>query len=227
GGPDNLPVTFQFTDTSTGSPNKWLWDFGDGFTSESQNPSHTYAATGSYIVKLKAFVQTGVTDVTQVFVSGRERTGAGSTGIIGAYNNWLAASWVNKPPGTSEVRWSLNLYWPWWWFVAGDAVFSYNLVPYSSGVAELQIYLYPISGGNNHGVIITGSGQLIDSSVATGWRTVKDVSGSLGTLIQESYTNHDGYPNNGAGGYYSTTSRVRVWVSTDIDTDCQSVLVWP
>ncbi|MCP5005603.1 MAG: PKD domain-containing protein, partial [Planctomycetes bacterium] len=46
GGPDNLPVTFQFTDTSTGSPNKWLWDFGDGFTSESQNPSHTYAATG-------------------------------------------------------------------------------------------------------------------------------------------------------------------------------------
>ncbi|HWQ64743.1 MAG TPA: PKD domain-containing protein, partial [Methanospirillum sp.] len=36
------PLTVQFTDTSTGSPNSWYWDFGDGSNSVKQNPSHTY-----------------------------------------------------------------------------------------------------------------------------------------------------------------------------------------
>jgi PKD repeat protein len=43
-----------FTDTSTGSPTSWQWNFGDGGTSTAQNPSHTYAATGSYSVTLIA-----------------------------------------------------------------------------------------------------------------------------------------------------------------------------
>lgn len=41
-----------FTDTSTGGPTSWLWDFGDGNSSTQQNPVHTYAAAGSYIVVL-------------------------------------------------------------------------------------------------------------------------------------------------------------------------------
>ena len=38
----------QFTDTSTGSPTAWHWDFNDGAASTAQNPSHTYASSGSY-----------------------------------------------------------------------------------------------------------------------------------------------------------------------------------
>ena len=45
-------LTVSFTDTSTGSPTSWLWDFGDGATSMSQNPSHTFSSLGSYTVKL-------------------------------------------------------------------------------------------------------------------------------------------------------------------------------
>ncbi|WP_165821127.1 LamG-like jellyroll fold domain-containing protein [Nocardioides gansuensis] len=45
-----LPVTF--TDESTGSPTSWAWTFGDGATSTAQNPSHTYAAPGTYDVSL-------------------------------------------------------------------------------------------------------------------------------------------------------------------------------
>jgi len=41
-----------FTDTSTGGPTSWQWDFGDGNSSTQQNPVHTYAAAGSYIVVL-------------------------------------------------------------------------------------------------------------------------------------------------------------------------------
>ena len=44
----------QFTDQSTGAPTSWLWNFGDGTTSTAQNPTHTYAATGTYQVTLTA-----------------------------------------------------------------------------------------------------------------------------------------------------------------------------
>ena len=43
-----------FTDLSTGNPNTWAWDFGDGNTSNQQNPTHTYATAGTYTVTLTA-----------------------------------------------------------------------------------------------------------------------------------------------------------------------------
>jgi PKD repeat protein len=48
------PLAVQFTDSSTGSPTSWSWDFGDGGTSNAQNPSHTYASAGVYDVTLTA-----------------------------------------------------------------------------------------------------------------------------------------------------------------------------
>ena len=48
------PLTVQFTDLSTDSPASWSWDFGDGGSSYSQNPSHAYLATGTYAVTLTA-----------------------------------------------------------------------------------------------------------------------------------------------------------------------------
>ena len=47
-------LTASFTDLSTNDPNAWDWDFGDGSTSTEQNPSHTYAVSGSYNVCLTA-----------------------------------------------------------------------------------------------------------------------------------------------------------------------------
>jgi PKD repeat protein len=71
GGSDDATVTFDvvsvnfnysqaslgapvvFTDNSSGGTfDSWLWDFGDGATSTAQNPSHTYAAVGPYTVTL-------------------------------------------------------------------------------------------------------------------------------------------------------------------------------
>ncbi|MFN8322776.1 MAG: PKD domain-containing protein [Chitinophagales bacterium] len=42
----------QFTDLTTNSPTTWAWNFGDGTTSSTQNPSHIYTASGSYTVTL-------------------------------------------------------------------------------------------------------------------------------------------------------------------------------
>ncbi|HVT89367.1 MAG TPA: PKD domain-containing protein [Tepidisphaeraceae bacterium] len=41
-----------FHDESAGKVTTWKWDFGDGTTSTEQNPTHTYAKTGNYIVIL-------------------------------------------------------------------------------------------------------------------------------------------------------------------------------
>jgi PGF-pre-PGF domain-containing protein len=48
----NIPLTVQFNDTSIGSPTSWDWDFGDGYTSNEQNPAHTFFSAGTYDVNL-------------------------------------------------------------------------------------------------------------------------------------------------------------------------------
>lgn len=48
----NHPVAITFTDTSTGSPTSWLWDFGDGGQSTAQNPVYTYSHAGTFGVTL-------------------------------------------------------------------------------------------------------------------------------------------------------------------------------
>jgi PKD repeat protein len=53
-GSGNQTVTRNFTDTSTGSPTSWAWDFGDGASSTAQNPAHTFANAGTYVVTLTA-----------------------------------------------------------------------------------------------------------------------------------------------------------------------------
>ena len=48
----DAPLPVSFTDQSTGGPTTWSWDFGDGGTSSSKNPSHTYTTPGTYTVNL-------------------------------------------------------------------------------------------------------------------------------------------------------------------------------
>ena len=70
--PDGNPVigqTVQFTDTSTGGPTTWTWDFGDATGgSNQQNPAHTYAAPGTYQVTLTAGNGSGSTQIVQQVV---------------------------------------------------------------------------------------------------------------------------------------------------------------
>lgn len=46
------PLVVQFRDESTGNPNEWRWDLGNGTISFLQNPAATYFNTGTYTVKL-------------------------------------------------------------------------------------------------------------------------------------------------------------------------------
>jgi hypothetical protein len=76
GTPSNLPPTADFTFTTSeltanftdgssdtdGSVDEWSWDFGDENGSAAPNPSHTYAASGTYSVSLTVTDDDGDTD---------------------------------------------------------------------------------------------------------------------------------------------------------------------
>jgi len=59
-----------FTDLSAGSPTSWSWDFGDGTTSNLQNPTHIYAASGTYNVTLSISSASCSDSITQSVVVG-------------------------------------------------------------------------------------------------------------------------------------------------------------
>jgi PKD repeat protein len=50
----DAPLTVQFSDTSTGDVTRWLWEFGDGLTSDERHPAHLYSGAGTYAVTLTA-----------------------------------------------------------------------------------------------------------------------------------------------------------------------------
>lgn len=49
------PLKIQFNEVGTGSPSQRHWDFGDGGSSTSANPVHTYASPGDYTVQLVVY----------------------------------------------------------------------------------------------------------------------------------------------------------------------------
>src|SRR6266487_1896791 len=102
------PLTVQFTDTSTGGPTAWAWDFGDGSSSTAQNPSHSYATAGTFTVALTASNAGGSDTATQaglisVSVSGNVGYQDGSTS--GAGN----AATGEKPE--SKLWWNDGSWW--------------------------------------------------------------------------------------------------------------------
>lgn len=62
---DGGGLTVNFTDSSANTPTSWSWVFGDGSSpSTEQNPMHTYAVAGTYMVTLTATNSAGSDDVT-------------------------------------------------------------------------------------------------------------------------------------------------------------------
>jgi PKD repeat protein len=92
--------TVNFSDASANATS-WMWDFGDATTSTTQNPSHTYAASGTYYVCLTAIRATCDTaifcDSVTVCIAPTVSFTAGAAGN-GTYN--FAAS------STGATSWS-------------------------------------------------------------------------------------------------------------------------
>ncbi|MGA5822823.1 collagenase [Kitasatospora sp. NPDC094028] len=84
--PSGLTVNFadQSTESGSGSLTSWAWNFGDGATSTTQSPSHTYSAAGSYTVSLTVTDNGGRTNsISQsVTVTGPNACTAADTRVL-------------------------------------------------------------------------------------------------------------------------------------------------
>jgi len=65
-----VPLVVKFTDTSTGNPESWNWDFGDGSTSAQANPVHAYSTPGAFHVNLTVSRGNNKDTSVQTVVSG-------------------------------------------------------------------------------------------------------------------------------------------------------------
>ena len=104
------PLNVQFSDASARTPTSWQWSFGDGGTSNQENPSHTYQASGTYTVTLTATNSFGSDTETKV-----DYITVGSTSSVYCENfdsgspNWTsggtADEWqIGTPQGNGSAQ---------------------------------------------------------------------------------------------------------------------------
>ncbi|HXC06597.1 MAG TPA: C1 family peptidase, partial [Bacteroidia bacterium] len=105
----------QFTDKSSNTPTSWLWDFGDGTTSTLQNPTHTYASSGTFTVKLNATNSYGnntATNSNYVTVNmlaaptttGATRVGPGVVNLSATASGTPTLNWYTTATGGTSVN---------------------------------------------------------------------------------------------------------------------------
>jgi PKD repeat protein len=157
-------LTANFTDTSTDSDGTIAsrsWNFGDGGTSSTANPSHTYASAGTYSVTLTVTDNSGATNATSKSVtvtSGGGCTPSGTvlcngttiTGLSATKNNFTSIYTLVVPAGATNLSFSIS-------GGTGDAdlyvrlgsaptTSSYNCRPYTSGNSETCSFAAPTAG---------------------------------------------------------------------------------
>jgi len=112
----NAPLSVKFTDTSTGSPTEWKWNFGDGSniidgnTSDYQNPTHVYSKAGTYTVKETAINAVGRNTVTKsnyIKITNAPAPVATFTASPTSGNAPLSVKFTDKSTG-SPTEWKWN-----------------------------------------------------------------------------------------------------------------------
>jgi len=97
-----MDLTVEFSNNTTNAT-AYLWDFGDGNTSEEDNPTHTYAVAGAYIVTLSASNLDCVDDFSQ-------EVAVPLTGIVNTNTDNLFEIYPNPNNGVFEIRIAKNYY---------------------------------------------------------------------------------------------------------------------
>src|SRR4030095_10221729 len=141
-------TTYTFSDQSTDAIS-WHWDFGDGDTSNAQNPSHDFTSGGSYTVVLTVYH--GVcssTDTLQIVGVGINE--------VNAANDFLI--YPNPTPGKFTLRFShkQKMVLTEIFSVLGEKLFSEELNSFTEKTIALNdlasgVYYVSINdGGNNY-----------------------------------------------------------------------------
>ncbi|UKN02999.1 PKD domain-containing protein [Paracrocinitomix mangrovi] len=119
----------QFTDLSVpaanGNVNAWEWDFGDGSTSNLQNPTHAYGASGDYTVQLIAYTDVGCVDTFTQDIHVKIPPQAGITPMPGC--NGLSVTFGNNSdPGATGLWWEFGTSFPADTSILSNPTFNYT-----------------------------------------------------------------------------------------------------
>jgi PKD repeat protein len=104
-----------FSDTSSGDPTSWSWDFGDGATSTDRNPAHVFAVAGAYSVTLAVANDQGSSETTREVVVAPSSTcslvcsaTAPDTARVGDLVRFAASATAEGCTGTVAYAWSFG-----------------------------------------------------------------------------------------------------------------------
>lgn len=120
-----VSLSVTFSDQSTGPVTSWSWNFGDGTTSTSQNPSHTYTTAGSYTVQLTVVGASLSNSTTKTIVVSPDTTPPTVSFFIPANTSSLTVpitlsatdssgvsgymvSEINQTPSASDAGWQAS-----------------------------------------------------------------------------------------------------------------------
>ena len=134
------PLVVKFTDMSTGNPQTWNWDFGDGTTSTQPNPVHTYSSPGAFDVNLT--VTNGINKDTSV-----KTIVAGGVPVTDFVADRTTVS-VNSPVSFTDKTLNSPTSWSWNF---GDGVTGTDQNPSHSYLVK-GIYAVTLTTTNNNGM---------------------------------------------------------------------------
>ena len=198
---------YYFIDASTGNPTSWTWDFGDGTSSNLQNPTHTYASVGNYTVVLNISSATCNNSTSSVIT-----VGTPPPGCQAAFYSTPDSSNANLILFTdnstgSPTSWSWNF---------GDGTTSNLQNPTHTYTAGTYTVSLTISGTNcqsntSQNIVIAGgstnysiSGLVLAGSQALDFGMVQLYSANGGAFITQTPLDSNGgyfFGNVSAGNY--------------------------
>ncbi|UBM63513.1 PKD domain-containing protein [Candidatus Sulfidibacterium hydrothermale] len=164
-----VPLTVTFTDHSSNTPVFWHWDFGDGYTSTLQNPTHTYVYAGTYRVTLT---------VTNSYGSGAIKTDSIVVGDIPIARFTASPTGGTAPLTVTFTNHSLHTPTSWHWdFGDGD---SSTLRNPTHTYTQVGVYTVTLTATNKYGTdtktekcIVYSTGTFTDSRDGQTYKTVK------------------------------------------------------
>jgi subtilase family serine protease len=209
-------LTVNFTNTSTdtgGTISSYAWTFGDGGTSTSASPSHTYTAGGTYTVTLKVTDNTGATNSTSKSVT--VSSGGGSTQLLGnpgfetgTASPWSMSSGVLCSNSSCSGEVAHNGSWFAWLDGYGtthtDTVSQTVSIPSGKSSATLQFYLHidtaetttttaydtlKVQLVNSSGTVLTTLATFSNLNAASGYQVHSyNVSSYIGQTVTLKFT---------------------------------------
>ncbi|MGZ6951935.1 MAG: PKD domain-containing protein [Acidimicrobiia bacterium] len=192
------PHTINFTDTSSGGPTSWAWDFDNDGTTDStaQNPSHTFPASGSFPVKLTVSNAGGPSSVTNTVAVADPPPPTANFGFAAAASPPLTINFTDTSSGGPTS---------WAWDFDNDGTTDSTVQNPSHTFPAASTYSVKLTVDNGFGPSsITKSVTVSDQPVITTLNPVADsyVSWSSPTKNYATYTDLKVLANNGSYEYH-------------------------